>query len=190
MALLALPRPYSFELSTERFRAFGVDRANVWHDGALHRFLGGREVRITEADGGVDVEPLDWPFDAAIEADARRLLGAAFDLEAFTRWAAAEPVLARLARALAGFRPPLAPDPFESLVTSITAQQVSLQSAFAIRSRFVERFGVPGRIAYAFPERDRVAAASEEELVSVGFSRRAISSSPRSRMAFRRVERR
>jgi DNA-3-methyladenine glycosylase II len=166
--LLPLPQPYSFELSTERFRAFGVDRANVWHDGALHRFLAGREVRITEADGGVDVEPLD----GAIEAEARRLLGAVFDLDAFTRWAAAEPVLARLAVALAGFRPPLAPDPFESLVTSITAQQVSLQSAFAIRSRFVDRLGLPGRVASAFPERERVAAASEEELVSLGFSRR------------------
>jgi DNA-3-methyladenine glycosylase II len=57
-------------------------------------------------------------------------------------------------------------------VTSITAQQVSLHSAFAVRSRFVDRFGVPGRVASAFPERERVAAASEEELVSLGFSRR------------------
>src|SRR5687768_931759 len=169
MLLLELPQPYSFELSTERFRAFGVDRANVWHDGALHRFLAGREVRLREAPGGVDVEPLD----ATIEAEARRLLGAAFDLDAFTSWAPADPVLARLSVALAGFRPPLAPDPFEALVTSITAQQVSLQSAFAIRSRFIERFGcASGRVAYAFPQRERVAAASEEELVAVGFSRR------------------
>ena len=162
------PQPYSFELSTERFRAFGVDRANVWHDGALHRFSPGGRCGSGRRDGGVDVEPLD----EAIEGEARRLLGAVFDLEAFTRWAAAEPVLARLSVALAGFRPPLAPDPFESLVTSITAQQVSLQSAFAIRSRFIDRFGLPGRFACAFPERERVAAASEEELVSVGFSRR------------------
>jgi DNA-3-methyladenine glycosylase II len=168
MALVALRQPYDFLISTERFRAFGIDRANVWHDGALHRFLAGREVRIRKADGGVDVEP----YDAAIEAEARRLLGAAFDLDAFTAWAAAEPVLARLTTALAGFRPPLAPDPFEALVTSITAQQVSLQSAFAIRSRFVERFGEPGQMAYGFPKRERVAAVSEEELVAVGFSRR------------------
>jgi DNA-3-methyladenine glycosylase II len=165
---LPLPLPYNFELSTGRFRAFGLDRANVWHEGALWRFLAGREVRIEAAPGGVDVEP----HDAAIEAQARVLLGAVFDLDAFTRWAAAEPVLAQLTVTLAGFRPPLAPDPFEALVTSITAQQVSLQSAFAIRSRFVERFGLPGRVACAFPERARVASASEEELVSLGFSRR------------------
>ena len=46
-----------------------------------------------------------------------------------------------LAETLAGFRPPLAPDPFETLVTSITAQQVSLFAAFAIRNRLIERFG-------------------------------------------------
>jgi DNA-3-methyladenine glycosylase II len=166
--LLALPQPYSFELSTERFRAFGLDRANVWHDGALWRFLAGREVRISAAEGGVDVEPLD----KAIAVEARHLLGAAFDLDVFTGWAAADPVLARLSVALAGFRPPLAPGPFEALVTSITAQQVSLQSAFAIRSRFVERFGLSGHVACAFPEQARVASASEEELLSLGFSRR------------------
>ena len=168
MPLVALPQPYSFDLSTERFRAFGVDRANVWHEGGLHRFLAGREVRLEAAPGGVDVQPLD----AAIEERARVLLGARFDLDAFSAWAGGDPVLARLAELLAGFRPPLAPDPFEALVTSITAQQVSLQSAFAIRSRFVERFGEAGGVAHAFPARARVAAASEAELVALGFSRR------------------
>ena len=64
------------------------------------------------------------------------------------------------------------PDPFESLVTSITAQQVSLRSALAIRNRLVERFGEPGPHAFAFPRRERVAAASEDELCALGFSRR------------------
>ena len=55
----ALPDPYDFVLSTERFRVFGADLANLWVDGALHRAVGGREVRIAAASGGVDVEPLD-----------------------------------------------------------------------------------------------------------------------------------
>ena len=75
-------------------------------------------------------------------------------------------------RRLAGFRPPLAPDPFEALVSSITAQQVSLQSAFAVRSRLIERFGQPAQHAVAFPTRERIARASEEELTALGFSRR------------------
>ena len=168
MGFLPVPHPYSFELSTGRFRAFGLDRANVWHDGALHRWLGGREVRLSAAPGGVELEPCD----AAVEADARHFLGLAFDLAAFAAAASADPALARLVGALEGFRPSLVPDPFEALVTSITAQQVSLQSAFAIRSRFVERYGARGRVAYAFPTRARVAAAHEDELVALGFSRR------------------
>jgi DNA-3-methyladenine glycosylase II len=100
------------------------------------------------------------------------LLGLAFDLDSFYAFAASEPVLAGLVEVLAGFRPPLAPDPFESLVTSISAQQVSLFAAFAVRNRFIERFGEPGDHAYAFPRRERVAEASGEELRGLGFSTR------------------
>ena len=166
--LLRFPEPYDFALSTERFRAFGVDVANLWHEGGLHRVVGGREVRIEAAPGGVDVEPLDGEIGPVVA----KLLGLEFDLDAFTAWAARQPVLDELVQRLAGFRPPLAPDPFESLVTSITAQQVSLHAAFAIRTRLIERFGVCGQIAYGFPTRKSLAAASEAELVALGFSRR------------------
>ena len=54
-------------------------------------------------------------------------------------------MLERLTRTLAGFRPPLSPDPFESLVTSITAQQVSLHAAFAIRNRLHPALRPAGR---------------------------------------------
>jgi DNA-3-methyladenine glycosylase II len=79
-------------------------------------------------------------------------------------------VLAELTARLRGFRPPLAPDPWESLVTSICAQQVSLQSAFAIRARFVEAYGVRAELAWAFPRREVVARADEEALFALGFS--------------------
>jgi DNA-3-methyladenine glycosylase II len=168
VAPLAIPEPYDFELSTERYRVFGPDLANLWHEGGLYRVVDGREARIEPAPGGVDVEPLD----AAIEPVVARLLGLPFELEPFYAFAESEPVLARLVGGLAGLRPPLAPDPFESLVTSISAQQVSLFAAFAVRNRFVERFGERGVHAYAFPRRDRVAVASVEELRSLGFSTR------------------
>ena len=79
MPLLAIPQPYDFEVSTERFRAFGPDLANLWHEGGLHRVVGGREVRIEAAPGGVLVEPLD----PAIAAEVSVLLGLPFDLDAF-----------------------------------------------------------------------------------------------------------
>jgi 3-methyladenine DNA glycosylase/8-oxoguanine DNA glycosylase len=168
MALLAVPGTFDFALTTERFRAFGVDRANLWHEGGLHRVVGGREVRIEAAPGGVDVEPLD----AETEPVVRMLLGLPFDLDAFYAWAATDAVLAHVVPPLRGFRPPLTPDPFEMLVGAITAQQVSLFSATAIRNRLIERYGTRVREVWSFPARERVASASEDELFALGFSRR------------------
>jgi 3-methyladenine DNA glycosylase/8-oxoguanine DNA glycosylase len=168
VALLPFPQPYDFALSTERYRAFGPDLANLWHGDGLHRVVDGREVRMSAADGGADVEPLD----AQTEPVARKLLGLEFDLDGFAAFAVTEPVLARLVPALAGFRPPLAPDPFESLVTSISAQQVSLFAAFAIRNRLIAAFGNRAGEAYSFPTRERLALADDDALVALGFSRR------------------
>src|SRR5688572_32199458 len=98
MPVIALPDPYDFELSTARYRAFGPDQANLWHDDGLHRVIDGREVRITAAPGGVDVEP----FGTTIEPVARKLLGGEFELDPFYAFAATEPVLARLVPRLRG----------------------------------------------------------------------------------------
>jgi 3-methyladenine DNA glycosylase/8-oxoguanine DNA glycosylase len=164
----SLPEPYDFELSTERYRAFGPDLANLWHEGGLHRVFDGREVRIDPGEAGARF----GPADAALVEPVRRYLGAPFDLDAFGGFAATEPVLARLVDGLQGFRPPLAPDPYETLVTSITAQQISLHAAFAVRNRFIQAFGHPFDHAYSFPTRERMASAEPPELLPLGFSRR------------------
>jgi DNA-3-methyladenine glycosylase II len=168
MALLELPEPFDFELTTERFRAFGPDLANLWVDGALHRVVGTRELRIEAAPGGAEVEPLDDETRPV----ALALLGAPFDLAGFYEWAQDDPVLRGLTETLAGFRPPLAPDPFETLVTSITAQQVSLFAAFAIRNRLIERFGRQVGQAFAFPTAERLRDAAHDDLTALGFSNR------------------
>jgi 3-methyladenine DNA glycosylase/8-oxoguanine DNA glycosylase len=168
MPLLRLPNPYDFQLSTERFRAFGPDLANLWRDGALYRVVGRREVRIEETRGGVSVEPLDGETRPVV----RKLLGAEFGLAEFYAWARRDSVLARLTRVLAGLRPPLAPDPFESLITSITAQQVSLHAAFAIRNRLIRGFGRRVGVTFSFPSEKRLRGAASDELVALGFSRR------------------
>ncbi len=165
MAFLALPEPFDFELTTERFRVFGPDHATLWHEGGVHRVVGDREVRIEAAPGGVDVDPLDEETKPVVA----KLLGAEFDLDGFRP---RDPLLATLSLRLRGFRPPLAPDPFEMLVGAISAQQISLHAALAVRNRFVERFGVRVERAYAFPTRERAARARPEELTALGFSRR------------------
>jgi DNA-3-methyladenine glycosylase II len=128
----------------------------------------GREARIEPAPSGVSVTGVGEEQAEEI----RRYLGGPFDLDAFAAFAATEPVLAELVPALRGFRPPLVPDPFETLVTSITAQQISLRAASSIRNRLIEAFGERHDVAYAFPTRERLALARPEEVVAVGFSRR------------------
>src|SRR6187551_3383994 len=103
MGFLAVPQPYDFERSLDRFTFWGVDRASVWHGGGLHRVVDGREVRITRAKGGVNVEPLD----DEIEPVVRKLLGLEFDLPPFHAFAQRDPVLADAVRPMPGFRPPL-----------------------------------------------------------------------------------
>jgi DNA-3-methyladenine glycosylase II len=166
IALLELPDPFDYALSTSRFQAFGTDLANRFVDGVLHRAIGGRDVAIAPAPGGVDVDPLDDETRPVVMT----LLGMPFDLSAFYAWATGP--MAELTERLHGFRPPLQPDPFEALVTSITAQQVSLFSAVAIRNRLIERLGERVGVAWAFPTRERIAAAHEDELFAVGFTHR------------------
>ena len=168
MPLLAIPQPYDFEASTERFRTYGRDPSNLWHDGGLHRIIGGREVRIEAAPGGVRIEPSDETLVPTVSW----LLGTPFDLDGFWAWATADPVLADLRSRLSGYRPPLVADRWEMLVTSITAQQVSLHSAFAVRSRLIERFGAQHQEAWSFPTRERLATATVDEIRATGFSTR------------------
>ena len=159
-----MPQPFDFELTTERFRVFGPDVVTLWREGGLHRVVGGREVRIEASPGGVEVEPLEEDTATVV----LKLLGAEFDLAGF---APDDPVLATHAGRLRGLRPALAPDPFEMLVGAITAQQISLKAATAVRNRFVERFGVRADHAYAFPAPEAVASAQPETLTALGFSR-------------------
>ena len=165
MAFLTMPQPFDFAHTTERFRVFGPDLASLWHQGGLHRVVDGREVRVEPAPGGIDVEPLDEETRPVV----LKLLGAEFDLDAFHP---ADPILAGIATRLRGFRPPLSPDPFEMLVGAISAQQISLTAALAVRNRFIERFGVRAELAYAFPAPEWVAAATRDELTALGFSGR------------------
>jgi 3-methyladenine DNA glycosylase/8-oxoguanine DNA glycosylase len=160
-----LPRPYDFHRSTFRFRTFGRDAASVWHDGGWYRILRSeRAVRISAE--GVRA---DGPIGAGDRDEVLHMLGAGFDLAAFAR---AQPQIAARAP---GFRPPLVAAAFESLVTSVTAQQVSLQSACAMRGRFVRRLGrrheLDGVEVWAFPCQADVAGA---DLEGVGLSRAKI----------------
>jgi 3-methyladenine DNA glycosylase/8-oxoguanine DNA glycosylase len=159
--VIGYPPGYDFQRSTFRFRRFGDDLASRWIDGGLHRVLrSGLPVRITGA--GVQAYGDPGPGDAA---ELRHVLGFEFDAAGL---AAAHPDIAAVAP---GFLPPLMADPFEMLVTSVTAQQVSLHSACAMRNRLVRRFGTriveEGREWWAFP---RPSGVDPGDLEGLGLS--------------------
>ena len=164
--LLRIPQPYDFELSTTRYRELGTDLATMWHEGGVRRVVAGQEVRIEAAPGGVRVEP----GESGVVDEVGRLLGLPFELEPFRIWASDDPSLGPVVARLAGFRPTLNPRPFEALVIAITTQQISLRAAAAIRSRFIERFGVRHGIAWEFPTRERIASADLADFAELGFS--------------------
>ena len=142
----------------------GIDLVNRVHEGALYRVIGGREVRIAAGRGRRRGRALrrDHPAGGREAARARARPGLVLRLRG------REPVLAAIVPRLAGLRPPLLPDPFESLVTSISAQQVSLRSALAIRNRLVERFGEPGmpRVRLSPARAGRVGQRATPELLA------------------------
>jgi DNA-3-methyladenine glycosylase II len=170
---VALRPPVDLAFTLDRYARYGDDAANrLEPSGALVRVFpdaAGAPVacRLRAADGGVDLET-DRPADEAVLAAVRRFCGDDWDLDGIAAAERADPALGALPRA----RPPLLDAPFEALVTSITAQQVSLYAATRIRSRVVERFGEPVGFALAFPTPAALAAASEDDLRHLGLSTR------------------
>jgi DNA-3-methyladenine glycosylase II len=112
----------------------------------------------------------------AVLADVRRLFGLDFDLPGFYRMAKADPALGSLIDPLYGLRPSLTPGGLEMLVGAITAQQVNLAFAFALRARLVRRYGeaaaIDGETVYAFPDASALARGRLGALRAMQFSTR------------------
>jgi len=106
---------------------------------------------------------------------AGKILGLSFPLQAFYAFASGDPILASAVERHHGLRPNLQVDPFEMIVSSITAQQINLGFAYTVRSRLVAKYGEPhvfgGETHHAFPTPDRMAEAKPGDLLPLQFSR-------------------
>lgn len=127
-------------------------------------------VELDGATGEVSGEVLDEAITAA-----GKILGLSFPLQAFYAFAAGDPVLSAAVENHHGLRPNLQVDPFEMIVSSITAQQINLGFAYTVRSRLVAEYGEPyvfgGKTHYAFPTPGRMAEAAPGDLLPLQFSR-------------------
>jgi len=172
----------SFPLTLRRYQAYGEDAANYF-DGKIFRkaFKNGNKLfllSLQELNGGILLNltpatksPQLWQ---RAEHLARKILGLDFPLEKFYQFAKSDPVLHELTQKFHGFRPTLATTPFESIVTSITAQQINLQFAFTVRSRLVRRYGeklvIDGQTYFAFPTPEKLARVKVSSLRQLQFT--------------------
>jgi DNA-3-methyladenine glycosylase II len=170
-------------------------RYRLWGEDPASRLVGDRFLRVGRCDGRLWPFAVGWsgPVEAvrleveipgarsarvgeAVTADVRRLLGLDFDLPGFYRLAKADAVLGALIEPLYGLRPSLTPGGLEMLVGAITAQQVNLTFAFALRARLVRRYGRPvaiaGETVYAFPAPEALARVRLGALRAMQFSTR------------------
>jgi DNA-3-methyladenine glycosylase II len=185
--ILSVDGPLDPHATLARYRIWGEDPANRVADAYFRRVLrtDGRlvpyEVRWR---GGVDDLSLviDVPGERAsgvreaVVGEVRRIFGLGFDVPGFYRMAKADPALAPLISPLYGLRPTLTPTALEMLVGSITAQQVNLTFAFALRASLVRRFGTAlafdGDTVYAFPEAAVLACVPVRTFRAMKFSTR------------------
>ena len=171
----------NFELTLNRYRAFGLDLANrfdgqqfrkvVWLDEKCVLF------ELFKNDGAiwlkVDMSLTETEKTRIVEI-SRHLLGLNFDLASFYQRSKHDSVLDEVVRKFYGYRPTLCDDLFEMIVTSISAQQINLAFAFKVRSRLVEKYGESlmhdGERYFAFPRPGDIARASIDELYALKFT--------------------
>ena len=134
-----------FAASVARYERWGVDLANVVADGAFYRVdSGGHAYAATQRpDGSIEVKTAERTAEANALDDLKWRLAESLDRTPLVELSKSDPVVAQLIDRYPGLRPPLQTDPFQSLITSITAQQVTLTWATTTRSRLIEAYGTP-----------------------------------------------
>ncbi len=172
----------NFALTLRRYQAYGEDAANYFNGNVFRKVFTVADkhflLSLREANGGVFLNVHPSPGSQTVwqtaEHIARKILGLDFPLQAFYAFARRDPILADLTRKFCGFRPTLSATPFESIVTSFTAQQINLQFAFTVRSRLVRRYGeklpMDGRTYFAFPKPEKLARVKTSSLRRLQFT--------------------
>jgi DNA-3-methyladenine glycosylase II len=188
MELLLKPiPPFDFGLSASIFS--GGDGRTQEYEAGIYRqalMLGYRAVLVELRSLGSVEEPLlcariepdsDISQGAAqVEGVLRRLFNLNLDLAPFYQTTKGDKVLSYLSKSLKGLKSPSTATAFEALILSIVEQQISLKVARSLQGRMIERFGESltwkGRTYNTFPQPERLALASREDLRACGLSYR------------------
>ena len=170
------PEPIDLAASIGRYTRWGNDLLNVVVDGNLYRVTQvGNPYRIHQmATGEIRI---DSPADISTAvAEAQHRLSASLSLSEVQRLAERVPPIAEQFHRVPGYRPPMSNAVLESLVGSISAQQVNLQWAGTTRNRLVERYGarhmLEGVTVWEFPAAEVLAVADHAEIREMQYTTR------------------
>ena len=185
---VSLPDPVDVPASVEFLRRNGDDLLDRWDGTRLVRVLAlpGKRVPVAmRPTGGHTAPSLAVTLPAAVAAELgqdtlRTAVTSQFAVPPAS-WAdllGADPALAALAAQSPAIRPLSLTDPFYALVRAITAQQVHLKFATAIRARLAQRFGrqyrIDGQPVFAL-EPEALAGAAVSTLRNLQLSERKAS---------------
>lgn len=172
------PHPIDFASSTARFTRWGDDLANRVTDGAFLRVTpNGVAYRASQkGEGSIHVETIAPEDEPDALADLQWRLAESIDRQPLYDLAGRDEIVGGLVAKYPGTRPPLQVDPFQSLITAITAQQVNLTWATTTRSRLIEAYGTPhalfGETVWEFPSADQLARVHPDALRQMQFTTR------------------
>jgi DNA-3-methyladenine glycosylase II len=181
---IAVPHEFSFDLSLQFLKRSPQELLHRVGDNYVTKLvrLDGEEV-LFELRAGKDahlkVTIVSGNDSAPIRKALKGFIAEWFDLETdlkpFYAMAAKDRLLKDLVAQHFGYRIIGQPDLFESLVWAVLGQQINVQFAFTLKSRFVQQFGeklvVNDVDYYLFPKPETVAVLTDEHLLPLQFSR-------------------
>jgi DNA-3-methyladenine glycosylase II len=178
--------PYDFALSARIF-SNGDEQIRKYEKGKYRQVIrtDNKLILVTvKSSGSVDAPVLEAELKSnqkvsendkgTAEETISYILNLGLDLEGFYQAVKTDMIMAAMTERFRGLKSPTTPTVFESLVSSIIEQQISLIVAHRMESKVVKAFGEALRIDdgdyYIFPTPQRLASATIEELRQCGLS--------------------
>lgn len=181
---LKTPEHYDFNLSLAFLRRSPRELLHRCSDGEVVKLIKVNQelilfrISVTHVNY-LTVAVLNADLTEAIRSELKKYIIEWFDLSTdlkpFYSLAKKDKLLNPLVKKYKGYRIVGHPDLFESLVWAVIGQQINLQFAYTIKSRFVENFGEQimhdNLMHYLFPTPDAVADLNDAHLLPLQFSR-------------------
>jgi DNA-3-methyladenine glycosylase II len=181
--VIKVPEDYNFTLNYEFLTRSSREILHVVDGGTIYKAL-----RIDNIPVLISIKPSGRNFQVsypektpaaatrkAVCIYVREWFDLDNDLTGFYDLAARDPLLKGVVKQFYGYRIVGLPDLFESLCWAVIGQQINLAFAYTLKQRFVENFGDriewKGREYYLFPTPQVIAGLTDEDLLTLQFSR-------------------